>query len=127
MSILILAQESNEYGRGIMTSRPAAAFIVRWNRAGIISIGIMSAIACMMLVYGSGFYISFGTKMDIVQGRKEIATLREQVAGLEHEVMQREQAIAVMHAEVIETMEKVSSIEFIGSESVAQSGGAHTP
>ena len=127
MSILILAQESNEYGRGVMTSRPAVVFILRWNRAGIVSIGIMGAIVCMMLVYGIGVYYSLGIKMDIVRGRKDIAMLREQVAGLEHEVLQREQAIAVAHAEVIETMEKVSSIEFIGSESVAQSGGAHTP
>lgn len=127
MSILILAQESNEYGRGVMTSSPAVAITPRGNHAGIISISIMSAIVCMMLAYGIGVYLSFGAKMDIVRGRKDIATLREQVALLENEVVQKEQAIAVIHAEVIETMEDVSSIEFIGSESVAQSRGRHTP
>lgn len=127
MSILILAQESNEYGRGVMTSCPAVAVIPRWNHAGLISIGIMGAIVCTILAYGIGVYFSFGAKMDIVRGRKDIAALREQVALLENEVLQKEQAIAVVHVEVIETMEEVSSIEFIGSESVAQSRGTHTP
>lgn len=127
MSILILAQESNEYGRGVMTSRPAVSVVPHWNHAGIISISIIGTIVCMMLAYGIGVYLSFGAKMDIVRGRKDITTLREQVALLENEVLQKEQAIAVIHAEVIETMEEVSSIEFIGSESVAQSRGTHTP
>lgn len=127
MSILILAQESNEYCRSVTTSRSAVATCARWNRAGITSIGIMGAIVCMILAYGIGVYLSFGAKMDIVRGRKDIATLREQVAGLENEVLQKEQALAVVHAEVIETMEEVSSIEFIGFENVAQSRGTHTP
>lgn len=108
-------------------SRPVVAVISRWNHAGIISISIMGALVCTILAYGIGVYLSFDAKMDIMRGRKDIATLREQVALLENEVLQKEQAIVVVHAEVIETMEEVSSIEFIGSESVAQSRGTHTP
>ena len=128
MSILILTHENGDYGQaGSMMPQVAVVGLPRWNPAGITSVLIMSVILCAALVYGIGFYLSFGAEMDIARGRKDVSLLREQVAELEHEVLQQEQTIAVTYVDVIGVMEEVSSIQFIEHESVAQSMSMHTP
>lgn len=91
----------------------------RFNKHGIMTIGIMGILAFSIAGYILSMYHMFELGFDIQAAAKEVEEFNEQNLAIELTIQKQETTFASLHPEILESMEKVASIKYLTAENVA--------
>lgn len=113
MTILVLAQKK------ILPFKKAAAWFCVFNKGGFLSLILLLIILISLISYLAALFLTFdlGFKMQIAE--KEFAQLKNAAAILELQIQKEETSFAKDHKDVLESMERISSIKYLTIDNYA--------
>lgn len=119
MTTLLLVQ------RKIGTLRPSFSLAVaeetfaRFNRGGVLTASFLLVLIASAGIYLGSLYTSFYFGFGMGAQQKHIVELGKNVAEIELSLQEKRDRLAYDQTAIVESMEKVSSIKYLTSDSVA--------
>lgn len=113
MITLVLSQKK------ILPFKKAAEWFGVFNKGGIISLVLLLIIIISLASYLAALFLTFNLGFKIQIAEKEFAQLKDTVAALELQIQKEETSFVKDHKDILESMERVSSIKYLAIDNFA--------
>ena len=130
MTILVLAQKKIlpfacppkfclvKLGRAWPIKKAAEWFYI-FNKGGFLSLTLLLIIVISIISYLAALFLTFGLGFKIQIAEKELTQLKDTTATLELQIQKEETSFAKNHKNILESMERVSSIKYLTIDNFA--------
>jgi hypothetical protein len=121
MTILVLAQKKIlPFSCPINLTRTAERFY-DLNQKGFITLTLILLIVFSIISYLAALFLTFDSGFKIQTAEREFTKLKNTAATLELQVQKEETSFAKDHKDILESMERVSSIKYLTVDNFAVS------
>lgn len=92
-----------------------------FNKGGLLSLALLLIIVISLVSYLAALFLTFGLGFKIQVAEREFTKLKDAAAILELQIQKGETSFAKDHKDVLESMERVSSIKYLTIDNFAVS------
>ena len=126
MSILILAHQKTTVARIFHGFTSAREYFLHINRKGLVTLTCLTCAGIFLAGYLVTLYWTFSADFKIRAANTEVSRLKYITRALEIEAREKEDIVFQNNA-VVQSLEKISEIKYLTSDSVAELDQASTP